>query len=94
MQQRRRTWRRAVLATACAIAFGTVGAPLAAAAQATPPAPSSTAPPDGAAPNGTPPDVAENSDPAGVAVGVSALVLGIGGFAFGLARRVRAGTRR
>ncbi|GDY33237.1 hypothetical protein [Gandjariella thermophila] len=87
---RRRSWRRAVAAGACALAFGLAGAPNAAAAEvnATPVAPTT------AAPEGSRPDVAQSDTPVrSTAVGVSALVLGIGGFAFGIARRARASAR-
>jgi hypothetical protein len=87
MKQPRRTWRRAVLAGACALAFGLAVAPTAAAASAA----NSTAPP---APEGGHPGVAESDTSVrSRAVGISALALGIGGFAFGIARRARASAR-
>jgi hypothetical protein len=98
MEQPSHTWRRALATGACAVALGLAGVPAAGAAPVGTPDPgaNSTGSPEGAAPVGpTPPSVDASTSPAGfTAVGVSALVLGLGGFVFGLARRVRSSARR
>jgi hypothetical protein len=98
MEQPSHTWRRALVTGACAVVLGLAGAPAAGAAPVNTPDPGadSTASPGGAAPAvPTPPSVDASTAPVEfTVVGVSALVLGIGGFAFGLARRARSSARR
>jgi uncharacterized protein HemX len=89
MKQPRRTWRRAVLIGAGALTLGLSVAPAAGATTNVPAAPTSSS-----APGAVRPGVAESDTPVrSTTVGVSAVALGIGGFAFGLARRARSSAR-